>query len=245
MPNPDIVPCEFLPWDSSHFGQRIARITTNTLDVHTGRAAVAWCRDHRIDCVCLRIGAEDDASIDAAEQCGFHLVDVRLTLDASVRPSQPATDPRVRTATAADLEALEALARVSHRNTRFYSDRRFERAKADELYATWIRRSLKGELAEQVLVTCEGDAVLGYVSLYTASPDTGQIGLIAVSAQAQGQGRGDLLLREAFRWLEHRALTRVQVVTQGRSAPSVRFYEKCGFRSRLVELWYHLWLDRV
>jgi hypothetical protein len=33
----------------------------------------------------------------------------------------------------------------------------------------------------------------------------------------------------------------VNVVTQGRNSKAQRLYERCGFLTRSVQLWYHRW----
>lgn len=236
------VACELLPWDSQFFGVRIARIVAPALDDRLLKDAVSWCRDQRVACVYLLVGADDGPSVRAAEHGRCHLVDIRVSLDAAIEP-EPAMPVRgVRQAGPGDRDALAALARISHRNTRFYVDGRFDSARCDELYATWMLKSLEGELADRVLVSDDQGTLEGYVST-RVTDGVGNIGLIAVAPDAQGKGRGQALMRAAFGWFRSGGVTRVNVVTQGRNAAALRFYEQCGFRTASVQLWYHLWLD--
>jgi dTDP-4-amino-4,6-dideoxy-D-galactose acyltransferase len=236
-------PCELLPWDSQLFGIRIARIVSPSVDDATLTEALSWCREQHVACVYLLVPGDHEPSIRAAEHARFELVDIRVTLATAIEPHPSAPVTGVRQAQPKDRDALAALARISHRNTRFYFDRRFDTARCDDLYATWILKSVEGELADVVLVSHDGDAVDGYVSARVAAEGAGNIGLIAVAPHAQGKGRGRALIASAFDWFRSRGVTHVTVATQGRSARALRFYEQCGFCTASVQLWYHLWLD--
>jgi dTDP-4-amino-4,6-dideoxy-D-galactose acyltransferase len=148
--------------------------------------------------------------------------------------------PFVRPARADDIPRLKDLARASHRNTRFYQDPHFERRRSDELYAIWIERSVAGELADIVWVVEVNHAPCGYLTAKNEG-DRGTIGLVAVDAACRGRGYGDALLRAALTWAAEGGLSCLSVVTQGRSAAAIRFYQRAGFLTRAVELWYHRW----
>ncbi len=51
------------------------------------------------------------------------------------------------------------------------------------------------------------------------------------------------MLRFAGRWLSDLDFDRVNVVTQGKNIPAQRAYQRCGFITRSVELWFHKWFD--
>jgi ribosomal protein S18 acetylase RimI-like enzyme len=72
-------------------------------------------------------------------------------------------------------------------------------------------------------------------------PDLGRIGIFAVAAEAQGKGLGHRLVDAALTWLARQGAARVTVVTQGRNSQAQRVYQRAGFRTHLVELWYHCW----
>ena len=73
-------PCEFLTWDSAHFGLRIARAATNRLTAGQAAEILNWCGRHAIDCLYF-LSDPDPESTAAAENHGFHLTDVRLTFE--------------------------------------------------------------------------------------------------------------------------------------------------------------------
>jgi dTDP-4-amino-4,6-dideoxy-D-galactose acyltransferase len=231
--------CRLLEWDSAFFGRRIARLDRGRLTAAEAAATLEWCRGQRVDCLYFLADADDGPTVAAAEAHGFRLVDVRLTLE---RPGGmvPPAEPDVRPWADADLPGLRALAAVSHADTRFYFDPGFAREKCAALYATWIDKSCHG-YADQVLTAGPPGEPLGYVTCHLGKDGEGQIGLIGVAAAAQGQGLGGRLVRAAVRWLHDHGMVRVAVVTQGRNGRAQRLYQRCGFVTRSLQLWYHCW----
>jgi dTDP-4-amino-4,6-dideoxy-D-galactose acyltransferase len=192
----DVSSCRPREWDSAFFGVRIAEVAARRPAADELHRIAGQSDDAGIDCLYLLADAADADTLRAAEQNGFSLVDIRLTLDcelgvASRSPSRGAAadaatassrgtvseldltanaGAQIRAASATDLTALKTLARTSHRNTRFYRDPRFDRERCDELYAVWIERSINGELADAVWVVDVGGAACGYL---TIRADTG------------------------------------------------------------------------
>ncbi len=145
----------------------------------------------------------------------------------------------IRPCRAADLPALKAIARTVHHDTRFYFDPRFPRERCDALYETWIEKSCGG-YADLVLVADLHGAAVGYCSCHRRGNE-GQIGLFGVHADYHGQGVGSQLIREALRWFIEQGLERAAVTTQGRNIAAQRLYQKHGFMTQAVQLWYHRW----
>ena len=235
---------ERLDWDSAFFGLTIARVTPTRATSRELASAVRWACDASVDCLYFLADADDDASVRAAEENGFSLVDVRLTLERPVSPDvSEQADAAVRPATLEDLPILVSIARVSHRNTRFHRDGRFDAQRADEMYAVWIERAVKGELADAAWVVDVGSGPVGYL---TVSRDgaCALIGLVAVDPSSRGLRYGERLVGSALRWAAGKRLGRLVVRTQGHEARAVRFYERAGFTTSAVQFWYHYWSGR-
>jgi dTDP-4-amino-4,6-dideoxy-D-galactose acyltransferase len=231
---------QYLEWDSNFFGYRIARVLTSRLNEQSAGQIRSWCDSQSIDCLYFLADSDHAETVRLAEQAHFHLVDVRVTLAmklASWVPSGPVQD-YVRCFKEEDLPALRAIARVSHRDSRFYYDENLPHSLCDALYEAWIENSARG-YAQAVLVAVVHDEPVGYISCHLAS--AGRIGLFAVAENAQGQGLGQQLVFAAFRWFLDRKVPEVSVVTQGRNIRGQRLYQKCGFSTRSVQLWYHYW----
>lgn len=261
----DVAPWTRRPWDSEFFGVAIGQVGTGSVTAPGLAAVVDQARLEAVECLYLLVDAADRDAVAAAERTGFSLTDVRLTMGRDLKaggwrtgtPPAPVaaagtgaqTPPRpadsIRAARTGDIVPLESLARVSHRNTRFHRDTRFDPARSDEMYAIWIERSISGELADAVWVVDVDGAPRGYMTMAKRETEAGGvavIGLVAVAEDYRGRGYGDRLMDAALEWSAAQGLTRARVVTQGTNPTSVRFYERAGFAVSRVELWYHHWL---
>jgi dTDP-4-amino-4,6-dideoxy-D-galactose acyltransferase len=236
--------CRLLEWDSRFFGLRIARAEPPALQCDAGRAVERWCDLHCVDCVYLLADVQDQATIDLTQSQGFRLVDIRMTLEAKGPPAVRRTlDPahcNIRVAEERDMESLKAIARQSHRDSRFYADGHFDRRRCDDMYEAWIAKSCGGWAERVVVAEVEGSPV-GYVTCHVHTPGEGQIGLVAVDSTGRGRGTGLAMIDEALHWFADHHVTTVSVVTQGRNPRALRFYQRAGFTLTLMQLWYHRW----
>lgn len=230
--------CELLEWDTEFWGFPIGRVVGRAVSAEVDE----WASANGVACVYFLAPSDDPDGVRDAEDGGFELVDVRVELD---RPSDGGEAVEVRSARPDDLEQLRTLAGRVHRGeTRFYADPGFPDERCDELYALWIERSAAG-WADQVFVA-EADAeVAGYVSCHADEErGRGSIGLIGVGEAARGRGLGASLVNAAVAWSRERGLPAVSVVTQGRNVQAQRLFQRCGFRTAAVDLWFHKWYDR-
>ena len=239
-------PCVRLAWDSAFFGIGIARVCGRTLDEARAARVDAWCRRERVACVYFLAPADDPATTRCAEQHGFSLVDVRVELE---RKLEAGAEAAVRAAVADDVPVLESIARGSYTASRFYADGHFPRAQCDALYARWVRESFHG-FADAVLVTPQKGAPAAFVTCQLEAGEraerVGRIGLLGVDPRQRGKGLGQCVVHAAAAWCAGRGAQRVQVVTQGRNIASQRLYQRCGFLTRGIGLYYHKWwsIDR-
>jgi dTDP-4-amino-4,6-dideoxy-D-galactose acyltransferase len=237
---------EPLAWDSEHFGRRIARLRAERLTEEGASSAVAQAAEGGVECLYLLAVADDPATVRLAEAHGFHLVDVRATLeadagaDAASGAVAPSPGVPLRDAEAADLPALRALAGASHHTSRFYADPGFPDALCDRLYERWIENSVGG-WAERVTVAGEPGRPIGYVTCHLDGDEGGRIGLVAVAPEAAGRGVGRALVASALAWFADHGAARARVVTQGRNLPAQRLYLRAGFLPVETRLWYHRW----
>lgn len=239
-------PCSFLEWDSLFFGFRIACVSGHRLDPDLLRGIDDWCDRHRIDCLTFLADADHAPTVTLAQERGFRFLDIRTTLTQDLtedlpRSIAPATHVPVRLATPADIPLLQAIARTSHRDTRFYSDPHFPRAACDALYETWIKRHCEGE-ADAVYVAARSGNLVGYASCQRdPARRSGRLGLVGVAAEARRCGIGNALVTRAVREAAASGVRRITVVTQGKNAFSQRLYQRCGFLTHNVQLWFHRW----
>jgi ribosomal protein S18 acetylase RimI-like enzyme len=245
--------CRFLEWDSAFFERRIAALNVPRLTADLVRDALAWCDAEAIDCLYFLADSDDPATATLAYEAGFQFVDARVTLDIKLPPPPSPTQAgrggesfgvfTLRPYLPDDLPALKAIARVSYTDSRFYFDPHFPREKCDLLYERWIEKSCAGG-AEQVIVA-EGDQqAVGYITCHLKG-DTGEIGLLGVSETARGGGIGVALIRASLAWFAEQNVSTVQVVTQARNVGAQRAYQRAGFLTRSVQVWYHRWFEKA
>ncbi len=233
--------CARLDWDSAFFGFGIGRIDVAHLDDETVSAARRWARESAVRCLYFLADADDIASTRAAERAGMACTDIRMTFERTLGAQEPdSCTPEIRPWRLDDLPALRAIAGISHTDTRFYADPRFAREQCDALYETWIERSCAG-FAQAVFVAQGDDGrALGYVTGHLRG-DAASLGLIAVAPEAQGRRLGPRLVGAFLAWGVGQRATRATVVTQGRNVRAQRLYQRCGFVTSAVHLWYHFW----
>jgi dTDP-4-amino-4,6-dideoxy-D-galactose acyltransferase len=236
--------CAYLEWDSKFFECRIARLNRTRLDEETVAQTLAWCDTNRIDCLYFLADSDHPQTARLAEANGFSLTDVRVTFARTVTRQQRAlpTPEGVRMARDEDLSVLGAIARTGHRDTRFYYDEHFDRARCDLLYETWIKNSVRG-FAHAVLVAVVDDAPAAYLTCHLKQQES-QVGLVGVAASQQGKGLGTKLVEHFLRWSGEQGATRAIVVTQGRNSRAQGLYQRNGFTTASVQLWYHRWFLR-
>ena len=237
--------CSQLAWDSAFWGYPIAKLNATTLTRERLERALAWCREQSVRCLYFAACGTCPTTLELASQAGFRFVDVRIDLHRPLEREVDGArrDPApVRAATAGDREALCRLARLAHRDTRFFKDSSFERSRAEDLYAAWITRDLE---SEAVLVWDDGGEQCnlgGYVSCRPeADTASGRIGLIAVDPARRGSGIGRGLLAAASSHLARAGIGRLAAATQATNVPALRLYEQAGFRVATTLVWFHKW----
>lgn len=217
---------ELMAWDTEFWGVRVGRATR--LD-----GLSEWAVANTVGLVCLLVDADKPHEIQAAEERGFRIMDVRVTLDTRTR-ARPSS---VRLARVEDISRLCAIARHAFPLTRFYADPSLPNERCDDLYAEWTRSLCAGG-ADIVLVADRDGQPVGYVTV-NLDGDTSEIGLIAVASDFRGQGVGYELVRGALDWAFTRDAKEMTVVTQGRNVGALRTFEGCGFRVANTSLWLH------
>ncbi len=239
--------CEYLTWDLGFFGLNIARLKTNTLNQSDIVDTLAWCEMNAIDCIYLLADPDHLETIMIAEDHEFRFVDIRLTLENN-NSSQGCGEPEnfpgtIRPFSMPDLPAIRDLARGSFRITRFYYDLNFPRSACDRLYETWIEKSCVQSYADGVLVAEIEDNIVGFITCKQQSASEGNIGLVGVGRTHQGMGIGQALVSAGLDWFAQRSIRKVSVVTQGRNVQAQRLYQRAGFLSQTLQLWYHNWFN--
>src|SRR4029453_4440210 len=189
--------CSLLNWDSSFFGFPIARVMSETLSQKSGRAIIEWSQANSVRCLYFLADPKSAETADAAHRLDFKFIDVRveLSLEGDVQNGFKASEFELRPARASDIAGLQVIAREAHQDSRFFFDTNFPRARAEDLFATWIAKDCKGRADKVLTVGGKSSGPLGYVTCnLNRNSDTGRIGLVGVAAEFRGKGAGKTLI---------------------------------------------------
>lgn len=229
-----------LPWDTQFFGFRIGRLSDNHLNPAQLDAVLHWAQVEKIRCLYFFGDAECPETLSCASQGGFKFVDLRMELNLRLT-SEPAANTEIVTpASHSDLPGIEALSRISHRDTRFFKDTEFPLDRSGDLYAAWIQRDF--DLHHILVVKSQSGRIVGYITCQTTeSSGTGQIGLVAVADTERRRGLGRTLVATALHWFYTRGCIEVKVVTQASNVAAQRVYQALGFRTAEANATFHRW----
>jgi len=242
-----IEPCRFLKWDTDFFGFRIARINKEYLDQDFLNRVFRWCRDNDIECLYFLADSDDPKTITLAEDNGFHLVEVRITLERSLKEWPPDSLIQVppnliiRPSCKDDIPLLLRIGGGSYLDSRFYLDPCFPQEKCRAYYETWIKKSCKGR-ADLVLVAEMKGQVVGYITGVVArDKPEGFVELLSVKPAMRKIGVGQELVKSLLDWFNRKGVSYVKVVTQGRNIAAQRIFQRLGFSTYSCQLYYHKW----
>jgi len=231
-----IVDPQLMEFDSDFWKVRIGR--AGTVD-----GLSRWAAENTVGLIWLLVDADKPEEAQRAEEQGFRLMDVRVTLErvtgAALREKKV-----VAKMIDSDLPEVIEIARGAHRITRFYADSLLPDDRCDDLYESWVRQSYEG-WADAVFVSLTDErGPVGYVTVHVDG-DIGSIGLIAVHERCRSLGLGRELVWAAIDHAWRRGCKRITVVTQGRNVAALRLFEGCGFRITNTSLWLHKWTGKA
>lgn len=231
-----------LPWDTQFFGFPVGRLKGRRFTEAQLREVIQLAREDGWRLVYWFVEPTDSVSAASARALGIPLTDRKARFAQSV----PAVPPSISTdifPTDELTPRLLELARQSGHHSRFRVDPVFQAGVYERLYEHWIRSSVSGQTARQVLVyqPIEEREALGLVTLGYQTTHL-NIGLLAVQQEYRSQGIGKHLVDAAFYYAHAWQLPEVQVTTQLDNEGACRFYEREGFERIHEEHVYHLWL---
>jgi ribosomal protein S18 acetylase RimI-like enzyme len=172
-----------------------------------------------------RVPAEDVAAVSALEAGGFHVVDVNVTLEHSggEAPAGSGGAP----APPDQHEELLRIAGSCFRYSRFHLDPLIPRELADRVKREWVRSCVEGKRGLELLAAAPGGQPAGFLAVLEAADGARVIDLVGVRPEAQRHGVGESLVSAFI--ARHGGRT-LRVGTQVANVPSLRLYEKLGFR---------------
>lgn len=235
--------CKVLDWDSALFGIPVALVHQPHLTAEELTRVIAGLKRQQIRLVYWPTDREIEPAL--VQPLGGLLVSRKVTFVIDFRlancgaiPPAASVESFTDAMSAADLENLAV---QSSAYSRFSLDPHFPGEKTVSLYQTWIRRSIRKEIAFEVLVIRDAGRIAAMITLGDKN-GRGDIGLLAVDAQYRGRKYGETMVRAAQRSFIARGYKLGQVATQGENIAACRLYTKCGYAMEKVEYYYHFWL---
>lgn len=235
-----------LPWDSGFFKFPVARILLDRRDDNVLACLLLRARHAGFRLVYAMTPC--DANVGAGNLAAFlgQLVDQKSTLAKSlaepVRP-EPVCEPGLSIEPWASRELtteLLSLAIESGGRSRYRVDTRMPSGKFESLYRTWMLRSVRRQIADEVLTARFEGTLVGMCTIGLRN-GTGNIGLIAVRKDQHGRRVGSSLLHASELWMRERNAQTATMVTQLSNRPAIRMCERRGFALVGVQDIYHFW----
>jgi len=238
-------PCSVqqLPWDSDLMGFPVGRVEPACLGMTAPGELRAACRSLGLRLAYIAVPWADSLLRDEASALGAELVDQKIIysrgFDAAERHMPEALHSFEGMEATPELESL-ALASGAH--SRFRTDPRMAASVFPKLYLTWIRRSVRREIADVVLVATRSEILAGMVTV-ASREDHAEIGLLAVREAFRGQGIGRQLIEGAEAWAALHGVEAMTVATQGANVAACALYGAMGYNVAQMQAMYHFWID--
>jgi len=231
--------------DSDRFGIRAARahIVPETL-----ARVLDFCAAEKIDLLVARCATGDLMAAQSMERLGFQLMDTLVYYRFDLSRRQIPEDKSgflVRRLRQDDNERVRAIASAAFKGYmgHYHADRRLDREKCDEAYASWAERSCTKAAADEVLVAEHGGSVAGFGTLRMNSPQETEGLLYAVAPEFQRRGICSSLIAGSLEWTRSQGAHRMLISTQITNVSMQKVWCRLGFEFSHSYYTFHKWFD--
>lgn len=233
-----------LDWDTEHFGYKVARIEAKSLNSDGLQNILSALLKEKVKLVYWFIDPKDKISNKAAIENEGFLADEKVTYLTKVPPKmEPLQDENVKSYLKKPLsDPLKFLSLEAGVCSRYRMDPNCVQGEFERLYTEWIKKSLSGEIAKEVLVYKNKNKEVGFITLGGKNGRC-NIGLIATDPLFRGKGIGKALMHVAFEKAVQWGYKEMDVQTQKANVGACKFYERCGFELESIVNIYHFWLN--
>jgi len=217
-------------WLSEKLGRPAFSIATANLSAADLDAALAAQHAPAGALFTAKVGILDFAAVQALEQHGFTVVETSLVFERPIE--RAAAVPQVSVCRPEWHDAVLDIAEHTFRFTRFHVDPRIDRSAANRIKREWARSYVDGRRGDALLVAHDHGTVLGFNAMLVSERPDGHVAiidLIGVHPDHKGERIGERLIEAAAHHYQGRCRS-IEVGTQASNIPSVRLYERVGFR---------------
>jgi hypothetical protein len=232
--------------EQERFGCKTAR--AEMVSFENIESMMEFCSGNDIEFLIARTPTTDIKAAQEMEKRGFLLMDTLLYLSffygSTPLPSFEG-EAVVRPAGPEDLSDIQLIARQSFSGYygHYHADERLDDEKCSEAYSSWITRSCRMELADEVLVAEMDGEVLGFSSLKMAGPDSAEWTLGCVSTAAQGKGVFKSLTAGVILWGAENKLKKLSASTLINTIPVLKTWQQMGFTQTHSFYTFHKWFS--
>lgn len=227
-----------LDWDSNFFQFNVGRINGKLKDIEDVKDIDIKMNEKNYKLVYY--SSIEELKVDESESLEVLLVDKKTTYLKKINSSLiPHAQISSYTNDFPSTKLID-LAIQSGEYSRFNVDKKIGRKKFEELYRIWIIKSVKREIANEVIVFKYNNDIAGYLTIGEKN-NRADLGMGAVDLKYRGLGIGKILFENAEKWAFDNGYENIQIVTQGDNIPACNLYEKLGYIVDSKEFFYHIW----
>ena len=178
------------------------------------------------------------AAVRFLEESGFNLIDTNVIFDKRIVSVTMSENNRtLRFAIPKDENHVADLAGENFTYSRFHLDKSIPAEVANKIKQEWARNYFNGKRGDQMVVALMEGRVVGFLQLLRGNNGVLTIDLMAVDRNYRRKGiAGDMI---AFAEAQCRGFSRIVVGTQLANIPSIRLYERNGFRVCASQYVFH------
>jgi ribosomal protein S18 acetylase RimI-like enzyme len=234
--------------DSRRFGHVTAKADIRAGDDVEG--ILQECADRQVRFLIARCSTQEVGKVQEMERLGFFLTDTLVYYGKEPIAARTRELPEgfaTRAAAPADAAEVEALAaRAFHGYSgHYHADPRLERARCDEVYASWAANACRGGefCTHMILITSAGSGEIAGFAALKRSDDTEFDGvLFAVHPAFQGRGLFAHLLELSQHWGMAHDFQRMSYSTQLTNIHAQKTLCRHGFVPERSSYTLHKWL---
>ncbi|MBN1183561.1 MAG: GNAT family N-acetyltransferase [Bacteroidales bacterium] len=233
-----------LDWDSNFFNYKVASIKALNLTLKVLKDILEDLKGKDFKLVYCFANPEDQISNSTLLDASGLLVDKKITffmMTDSIDDINISSEIKPYNLKYSS-EKIKSLALQSGIYSRFNIDPNFSNNEYKKLYIEWIEKSVKREIANEVLVYFENEIEKGLITL-AIRDDIGTIGLLAVDKEERGKSIGKKLVQSALVYFKEKKVNIVEVATQIDNKSACGFYKSLGFDVKTIVNIYHLWIS--
>lgn len=162
------------------------------------------------------------------EKWDFNLIDTNIIFEKRVNLNNKKNSKyEIRFSTLKDEKKVKELSKKSFKFSRFHLDEKIPNKLADEIKYRWTENFFKGKRGDKMIVTIDENDIVGFLLLVEKKNNL-IIDLIALDEKYYGKKIAEDMITFAENNIKN--INKIIVGTQISNIPSIRFYEKCGFR---------------